>query len=186
MAKWKTTGQVTTCLLPDKLIPAIEGVLNDVGVYCEKKMRDNLDSVKSSGRIQDSITWQTSSAGSAVRSNARQEDQIEKPPYGGRVDIGTDVPYAPYIEGGSAAHKRPEGHDQFIADLKDWFRRTFNLDPDSHEGHGYFNNIYEHIVANGTEAHPFVTPAFDPTVNYFKYKVREAIRMNMEKNKGGR
>lgn len=186
MAKWKTDGRVSRCLLPKTLIPAVEGILNDVGAYGQKVMCSQLDRTRSSGRLEDSVTWQTNQAGSNIRANAKETDKIERPSDTGQVDIGTAVPYAPYVEDGTGAHSSPEGHDQFVEDLKDWFRREFNMDPEAPEGFAPFWGLYEHIVKNGTRAQPFVTPSFDPTNQYFKYKVRQVLRQKMNEHEGGR
>ena len=185
MAKWKTNGRVTTCTLPETLIPAVEGVLNDVGVYAEKHMKNSLQKNKSSGRLYDSVTWQTAGAGSIKGANAEDSDVIDKPS-AGQVAIGSGARHAPYVELGSSSHISKEGHDQFVKDLKDWYWRTFGESPEAPENYASFNALYEHIVANGTEAKPFALPAFLPATQYMKYRLRQALRMHLERNKGGR
>lgn len=66
----------------------------------------------------------------------------------GTLGVGSQAPYAPYVEYGTAPHWVP------IAPLKGWARRVLGDERAAYA-------VQRAIARRGTKAHPFLQPAFD-------------------------
>ena len=180
MATVKFSGEITRTALTKKMVPGVQGVVNDVGAFGLYEVRQHVPI--SSRHTYDTLTWQTSTAGTEVGSNATQKDKLDKPTEMGVVVVGSGDPRSVYIELGTERHMSKEGHEEFVARLKEWFRREIGGDPDSPEFAGAFKALYHKIRTQGTKAQPFVEPSFDPIMKYAKKKI--AAFLSLQRNKG--
>jgi hypothetical protein len=178
MAKWRTNGAVSGSSAPEHILPAIYGALNDAGEFTMREMKEITSRNDSSKRLTDSIVWRTDRAGPRQGGAATDDDVIASPTEAYTVRVGSGVRYAPYVEDGSGPHTNPEGHEEFVKDLKAWYERTFGISPDANrETRFHFWKIYNQIVLRGTEERPFVTPTFPKGWKFFKERFAKAISM---------
>jgi hypothetical protein len=170
------SGEITRMPFRKLMTVAVEGLLNDVGKVGVSRMKEHTGNIKSSGRLDDSVMYVTARGGSRMGASAKSTDAIPKPTTVDTVIVGSNTPYAQYIEGGSGPHSNPEGHEQFVDDLKDWYQRTFGVHPDTDaKTRFHFWNIYDKIVAEGTDKQPFVLPVRDGLYDYANKQMRKAI-----------
>jgi hypothetical protein len=107
-----------------------------------------------SARLRKSIVVQTtdniynSPEGAPVESG----DVIEKPENDLDVKVGTNVDYSWHVEFGTGKHMTDDGAEDFVKNITEWCRK-----------HGIDNPwpVIQHIRMHGTEAQPFMRPAFD-------------------------
>ena len=83
----------------------IDAVLASTGAYVQDEMVKITDKTRASGRLSDSITWQTSKRGSNIRSAAEADDKIEKPKTTFTLVVGSSAPHAIYREKGSGPRR---------------------------------------------------------------------------------
>lgn len=147
----------------------IEAVLASTGAYIQEEMIKITDKTKASGRLSDSITWQTVKRGTNIRSGAEADDKIEKPKTANTLLVGSAAPHAIYREKGSGMHKYFEGHEKFEELMKEWCRTKFNkpFNPDSGDpkDKALFLHILQ-VVREGHEAVPFVEPNLQKVLPY--------------------
>jgi len=189
MAKWETDGRISRNLMVDKLPASVEGVLVSTGEYGVREMRAReKEQVSSgaSGRLHDSIMFTTQNRKSGMGGQAEPPDEVEKPSTKDTVAIGSQVPWAYYVEVGSTKHMSSDGHEAFVQSLKDWYRRKFGKDPDAHENFASFNALRDKIMAEGTKEMPFVFPCIDDITEYAKKMLANAVSMNNYATRGKR
>jgi len=189
MAKWKTDGRISRNLMPEKFLPSVEGVLVSTGEYGVREMRAReKEQVSSgaSGRLHDSIMFVTQAHKSGIGGQAEPSDEVDKPSTKDTVAIGSQVPWAYYVEVGSTKHMNKEGHDAFVQSLKDWYVRAFGKNPDDSENFASFNALYKKIMDEGTKEMPFVFPCIDDITEYAKKMLANAVSMNNYATRGKR
>lgn len=180
------TGEITQTDWPTLFDKATQGTLNVVGSIMAKRMQDEVRQHESSGLLTNSITWQTAATGSDVSSPASENDKIPKPTAKNEVHIGSNARHAKYRETGAGPHSNPEGHEEFIANLKDWFRREIGLDPDGPpEERGRFWALVKHVRDDGLPGFPYVEPLRDEgriiLNETFAKELRKAIKTYAKK-----
>jgi hypothetical protein len=186
MAKWRTNGAISKSSAPEQILPAIYGALNDAGEFAMREMKEITSQHDSSRRLTDSIVWRTDRAGPRQGGAATESDVIDAPTETYVVRAGSGVRYAPYVEDGSGPHVNPEGHEEFVRDLKAWYERTFGISADANrDTRFHFWNIYNQIVLHGTEERPFVSPTFPKGWKFFKQRFAEAINLSKYAGKRG-
>lgn len=118
----------------------------------KKRIKDNDSNVDH--RLSDSITWATNVAvdRSKIGSAAESGDIILKPTEKYTLYIGTQVPYAIYVEKGTGPHVTSNEMDQYEDRIREWAAKKGITDPDRVE------EIIVNIRRKGTLEHPFVQP----------------------------
>lgn len=99
--------------------------------------------------LTDSLGWVMSDGTS---SNSKYPLDVPKSP--NSVDVGSALPYAWFREHGAGPHRTNEGHEEFMANLREWFDDKVGGDD------YYFYNIVRKI-REGQDAVPFAEPAFN-------------------------
>jgi hypothetical protein len=167
----------------------IDAVLNDTGAYGVSVMHDKTKPYDASGRLSDSIMWETDKASSGVAGKYAGVDELPRISDVNTVVIGSGAPHAPYRETYSGIHKSSEGSAEFITSLKEWVRTVIGVEPDDDSmGKAIFEAILAEIRDNKTPGKPFVEPSVDEIVSYALKQLNTSIgtyMSTMNKSGGG-
>lgn len=175
------TGEITKARFVENMNAegtGIQAVLASVGAFAQNKMTDITKKTDASGRLSDSITWQTVTRGSNIRSRAEEDDKIDKPKSSGDVYIGSGAEHAIYREMGSGVHRHFEGHEKFEELMKEWCRtkyhKPFNPDSGDPKDKALFLHILK-VVREGHKPVPFVKPVEPLIMPYAIKEFRKAM-----------
>ncbi|GMQ61198.1 MULTISPECIES: HK97 gp10 family phage protein [Vallitalea] len=88
------------------------------------------------------------------------------------VEIGTNLEYAAIIEFGSSPHFPP------VDALEPWVKRVILNGVEAYEGEAkdVAYAVAKNISKWGTQARPFLQPAYDMNIDHIKVDVKEAIK----------
>lgn len=141
----------------DKLGVRIQAALVTAGVTGVQIMRDKVADPIVTGTTTNSITWQTSTKGSAPKKPASKENTLDKPSDPYTVSIGSKEPALVYRELGSGRHEKDTGTEEFIESMEEWVMLVLGKNAKGPpEDRDAFWRIVKHIRDNGTEARPFL------------------------------
>lgn len=159
----KTTykGKFATANVEGIIDAATDQLLHRVGRIGADKMKAYTRPHDWKGRLTDSITWRTSKDRGTVGGAAKAEDVISAPPQYS-VDMGSACEYAWWREHGSGAHVSSYKHEEFIANMREWFNdKVAPLSPDTE---ALFWDIVN-SVRQGVDAVPFCAPALGSIIS---------------------
>lgn len=160
----------------------IEAALLDIGSYTVKNMKKITKTGDSSGRLTDSITYQTVKSSSRKGKNAVDSDVLSKPLDPDYVFIGSAAPHAQYRETYSGTHINHEGSDVFIEEMKKWVMRELGIDANgAPEERAAFSAIIKSVRDNPrNEGIPFVEPNILVTEKYAAMAITRGIRKHIK------
>lgn len=177
--KWTITNPITVERFKRDLADGsigIEAVLASTGAYIQKEMTNITDESSASGRLSDSITWQTSTKGSNIRSAAEAKDKIEKPKTKFTLLVGSAAPHAIYREKYSGIHETSDGHDEFVRLMKKWCMDVLGINADgSTEDKAAFFLIMRQVREHVTLGVPFVEPNLQKVLPYAMKRFKIAL-----------
>jgi len=173
--------------VPDNTSLLVAGVLDDMGAYGVSIMREKLADTRASGRLYDSVMWQTNRNSSSISGQYSEADQLPVLTEENTVEIGSAAPHAPYRETYSGMHVTDDGSAEFIKSLKEWVRKVLGRDPDDGDiGKAVFEEILKEIRDKNTPGTPFVEPSITAIENYALQKLKAVQIRNIEiQNKEG-
>lgn len=141
---------------PEDLDASIYRMLARIGERSVEAMRRYTRPHDWKGRLTNSIMWATQMGQSEI---SKQEDALPVPTQPYQVDMGSGVYYAYFRENGAGPHLSWEGHEEFIDNMKKWYKEKLGRNPDDNgEDEWIFINILRSI-RQGQDAVPFCRPA---------------------------
>jgi hypothetical protein len=142
----------------------MESVLNTSGETSVSIMRQKLEDGDEkqvvTKRLYDSISWATDKAQSRNTGVAKNDDLVPKPTEKLTMNIGTQVPYAKYVEFGSKPIGQGNGTSAEPGKFRDkiyaWAEEKFGKSEETTE---IAEKVIRDIALHGTDAHPFFMPS---------------------------
>jgi hypothetical protein len=154
---------------PEYIDDALYAMLARIGERSVEAMRRYTRPHDWKGRLTDSIMWTTQRGHSEI---AKEEDSLLVPDRPFQVDTGSGVYYAFFRENGAGPHLSWEGHEEFIDNMKEWFKEKLGRDPDDGgEDEWIFINILRGI-RRGQDAVPFCRPALPAILMIIEEELR--------------
>jgi hypothetical protein len=168
------------------LYKVAESILNDSGEegvsILRQKLEDGSEKQVVTKRLYDSISWATDKAQNRHTGVAKNSDLVNKPMEKLTLNIGTNVPYAKYVEFGSKPIGQGDGTSAEPGKFRDkiyaWAEEKWGKSETTTE---IAEKIIRDIAEHGTTAHPFFEPSVLEILNKAKSILNSQFKTSFAK-----